>query len=312
MTVANFIIAGTEKAGTTSVFSWLAQHPEVVASRRKETNFFRSAGGTLDDYAAHFPTARGARVVVEASPAYLGEAAEVVPRMRALVPEVKLLFILRDPVERFLSSFHFHHKKLNLPEELGFSEYLDACLSYAEGRSAAVDIGDWYLKVLEFGCYARYLQQYYDAFPREQIRVAFYNDLRGDPRGFMEDLGDFLGLEPSHWASADFQPVNVTFSGRSRVLHRLAIMVNDRLEPLLRPRPGLKTAVVNVYKRLNAAKEGYDGMPASDRARLEAFYAPHNRELTKLLRTPLPESWVTAVSTRDSTWRPEKGRVATS
>lgn len=311
MTVANFIIAGTEKAGTTSVFSYLSQHPEVAASRRKETDFFRSAGGTRDDYASFFPAAEGRPVVMEASPGYLGEASHVVPRMRALVPDVKLLFILRDPVARFLSSYHFHRGKLNLPADLGFHDYLQACLAYA-ASDAATDaaahgaaqrgIGDWYLKVLPFGRYAVYLEQYLEAFPRERVLVTFYDELQADPRRFMEGVSTFLGIDRSVWADVDFRPVNVTFSGRNRLLHRLAVRVNDRLEPLLRPRPGLKSAVVDAYKWLNRARDGYDGMSASDRGVLEAYYRPYNLELQALLGVPLPLGWTFARDTSAASW----------
>ena len=318
MTVANFIIAGTEKAGTTSVYSYLAQHPQVAASRRKETNFFRSEtfrGGAeaLSRYAACFPDAPGVPVVMEASPGYLGEAELVVPRMRALVPHAKLLFILREPVSRFLSSYHFHRAKLNLPAELTFSDYFEACLAYAgsaDGDEPRGDIGEWFLKVLPFGCYSRYLRHYFEAFPRRQISVTFYDDLQADPRAFMERLSGFLDIDVSCWANADFEPVNVTFSGRSRLLHRLAVLANDRLEPVLRPRPRLKSAVVRGYKWLNRARDGYDGMGAEERALLESFYAPWNRDLEAVLGRPLPPGWAGGEGTREADWRTQRGRMA--
>jgi Sulfotransferase domain len=316
MTVASFIIAGTEKAGTTSVFSYLAQHPEVTASRRKETNFFRSEG-TRADYAAHFPSADGRPVVMEASPAYLGEAQQVIPRMRAMVPDVKLLFILREPVARFVSSYYFHRGKLNLPEDLSLTDYFDACREFAAGDPAGRTriareqrIGEWYLKVLEFGCYAGYLRRYFDAFPREQIRVALYDDLCEDPRSFMEGVSDFLGIERRYWANADYRSVNVTFAGRSRGLHRIAVFVNDRLETLLRPRPKLKSAVVSAYKRLNGAGDGYQEMAPEDRQRLEDYYAPHNDELEALLGIPLPGGWGEMRRAAPSAWSGEGRRAA--
>ncbi len=293
MTIANFIIAGTEKAGTTSVFSYLAQHPEVAVSRRKETDFFRSGSGDRHSYASYFPDSAGKPVVVEASPGYLGEARTVVPRMQALIPEVKLLFILREPVSRFLSSYHFHRARLNLPAEMTFGEYLDACLAYSRGAMPGSGLDDWFLKVLPFGCYAAHLRRYFAAFPKEQIMVSFYDDLRGDPRAFMERLSEFLRIDAGFWGLADLRPANVTFSGRSRWLHRLALRVNDGVEPWLRSRPRLKGAVVDLYKSLNRAREGYDDMSDSQRRALEDYYAPHNRDLQSLLGVTLPPSWVT-------------------
>ena len=305
MSLASFVIAGTEKAGTTFVYTALAQHPDVVASTRKETNFFRGAETSADAYAQHFPPARKDQVVMEASPGYLGEAETVVPRMRAMIPDVKLLFILREPVARFLSSYHFHRARLDLREDLDFHQYLQACLSYAcEGGESADDkllrapLDEWHLKVLQFGCYADYLRHYFEAFTAEQIKVAFYDDLCDDPVRFMEGLSHFLDIDPQFWSQADLSPVNVTFSGRNSHLHRLAVAANDRLEPFLRPRPKLKAAIVRAYKRLNRAKEGYDAMSDADRTLLQRFYAPHNCDLQTLLARPLPDSWHLAGGSR--------------
>ena len=91
MRLANFVIGGTEKAGTTSVFDWLSAHPQVCASSRKETDFFRDGftGDPVADarrYAGFFESCGGNKpVLMEASPGYLGEAAVVAPRLRALV-----------------------------------------------------------------------------------------------------------------------------------------------------------------------------------------------------------------------------------
>jgi hypothetical protein len=219
--------------------------------------------------------------------------------MRAMIPDVRLLFILREPVARFQSSYHFHRGKLNLPPELAFGDYLEACLEYAAAGteqararvSRASGIDEWFLKVLPFGCYARYLRRYFDAFPQERIRVTFHDDLCADTHAFMVDVSRFLNIDLDFWTTADYQPMNVTFFGRSRHLHRLAVLVNDRLEPLLRPRPRLKAAVAGAYKRINGAGEGYEGMSQGDRELLESFYAPHNGELATLLRRPLPPGW---------------------
>ena len=106
--LANFVIGGTEKSGTTSVFDYLSAHPQVCASSIKETDFFRHGytGDLAADarrYASYFEHCDSRSLVrLEASPGYLGEAATVAPRLRALVPEAKVLFILRDPVERLL------------------------------------------------------------------------------------------------------------------------------------------------------------------------------------------------------------------
>jgi hypothetical protein len=296
--LANFIIGGTEKAGTTSVFDYLSAHPEVCTSSIKETDFFRHdyTGDLAADtrrYARFFEHCKpGSRVLLEASPGYLGEAATVAPRLRALVPAAKVLFILRDPVERLYSSYNFHRGKLDLPATMSFDDYLGHCVDYdrriAEPNSSGLD--PWYLKVLRFGCYAEFISVFRSQLPATQLKVMFFESLRDDARAFMNELSGYLGIDPGFWSGFVFQKSNVTFSGRNRSLHRLAMRINAISEPLMRRYPGLKRALVSTYKVVNQEREGYDPMSAPARQRLIEFYAPSVRALEDL-GTTLPSAW---------------------
>jgi hypothetical protein len=294
-----FIIGGTEKAGTTSVFDWLSTHPEVGASSRKETDFFRngwSGDGERDraQYAGYFghcpPTAR---VLFEASPGYLGEAATVAPRLSAMLSDVRLLFILRDPVERLYSSYHFHRGRLNLPQSLGFEDYVQRCLDYEHGGRTAAELGldEWYLKVLRFGRYAEGIAQFVAVMPPGRVKVGFFETLRTDPRAFMVDLSTYLGIDAGFWRDFEFRPSNVTFSARNRGLHRLAVRGNALAEPLMRRYPAVKQSLVRVYKALNQEREGYEPMAAATRDRLAQYYAPSVRALRAYVAGPLPVQW---------------------
>ena len=127
--LANFIIAGTEKAGTTSVFTYLSTHPSVCGSVVKETDFFRNAytgdrEKDITNYASFFENHSHEKpIIMEASPGYLGSGAEVAARIHSLIPNTKLLFILRNPIDRMYSSFNFHVSKLNLNANLSFEEF---------------------------------------------------------------------------------------------------------------------------------------------------------------------------------------------
>lgn len=299
MRVANFIIAGTEKAGTTSVFTYLGEHPQVCGSVTKETDFFRKefTGEQQQDrrnYARHFTRCTDAeQVVMEASPGYLGEAIEAVPRIHSLVPDAKLLFILRNPVERLYSSYNFHAGKFDIPEDLGIAEYVEKCLAFDRGDASAEELGidEWYLKTLNFGCYTKFLKLYFDAFPEQQIKVMFFEHLKDDVSGFIKQLSVFLGIDTGFWDEYEFRKSNVTFSGRNKLLHRMAMYMNSKMESFFRQRPELKHSVVSWYKKLNQAREGYDPIPLAVRQKLEAYYQPYNNELTRLLEGGVPASW---------------------
>jgi hypothetical protein len=302
----NFVIGGTEKAGTTSVFDWLSRHPQVAASSRKETDFFRGelSGDRQADarrYAAYFEHANpAAQILVEASPGYLGEAAAVAPRMGTLMPEVKLLLILRDPIERIHSSYHFHRARLNLPRELAFDDYVRRCLAYDRGEATPQQLGldEWYLKVLRFGCYAEGIAAFRTHLRPEYVKVTFFEELRQDERDYMTDLSHFLGIDPGYWHDFEFRPSNVTFSARHTGLHRIAMRTNALAEPLMRRYPAFKQSLVRVYKAFNQEREGYDPMPLATREVLADYYAPSIRALARQLDRPVPVRWLRAEAGR--------------
>lgn len=295
----NFIIGGTEKAGTTSVFDYLCTHPQVCGSSKKETDFFsvEYTGEPLRDaerYAGYFSRCNvEVPVLMEASPGYLGEASKVAPRMQAMIPQVKLLFILRNPVDRFYSSYHFHRGKLNLPTDMTFEDYVDCCIEYDSGRKSPADlkIDDWYLKVLRFGRYAEFLSIYRHALSPERIKVMFFEALVEDPRSFMVELSDFLGIRADPWQQFEFRKSNVTFSGKNRALHRMAMKANEFGEPILRRYPSLKRGLVDAYKAMNQKREGYDPMTPVVRDRLVAYYSSSLGELRDQMGLMVPGTW---------------------
>lgn len=297
--LANFIIGGTEKAGTTSVFDYLCAHPRVCGSVIKETDFFRKRySGDLERdtkyYGSFFSKCKNdAAVMMEASPGYLGEAEKVAPRIRALIPGVKLLFILRNPTERLYSSYHFHRGKLNIPDFMSFEDYIDRCLKFDSGKSSAVDLklDEWYLKVLRYGRYADFLTIYRQALPADHVKIMFFENLRGDPHSFMCELSEFLKIPTEFWERFVFGKSNATFSGRYNRLHRLAIQMNEWCEPVLRSKPKIKRAIVKAYKTVNQKREGYEPMSAAALCALTEYYATSVAALRDMAGVTVPECW---------------------
>jgi hypothetical protein len=301
LSLANFVIAGADKAGTTSVFVYLSQHPEVCAASKKETDFFRieyTGDKVRDeiDYSRYFRNCQKSQpVIMEASPAYLSDAALVVPRIRSMIPDARILFILRDPVERLYSFYRFNVGKLNIPDDMSFAEFVQRCDIYNAGHTDPADLGlsEWCLQGLKSGLYVEYLKQFYTLRPQAEIKIMFFEMLRDDTACFMEDLSKFLGINERFWCDYEFLRNNASFAGRNKLLHRAAMGLNAMAEPLLRQRPALKHSVVGVYKSLNQARDGFKPMSGEMRQRLARYYHQGNLELVNLLNVELPASWHT-------------------
>lgn len=294
-----FIIGGTIKAATSSVFTYLSAHPEVCGSSMKETFFFtRKYSGRLDQdrkrYRRYFAPEPGHKAMVEASPDYLGYKENVAPRINALLPDVRLLFILRDPVDRFYSHYNFAVSKLELSGRLPFEDYVDLCAKYTAGKlsAQAAGIAEKHLRALEIGAYARHLKNYTELFPAAHIKVAFFEHLKRDPLQFMMDVCRFVGIDPDFYQDYTFNKVNVTFFARVKPVHFVALGLNRALESVLRQRPRLKARLVGLYKRFNQGREGYVPMADATGERLAAYYAPSNHELKALLSDQELPPWV--------------------
>ncbi len=281
-----FIIGGTEKAGTTSVFEYFAMHPQIRPSLRKETDYFRQDTCSEQAYRTLFSRYGSGEVCMEASPGYLGLAESVAPRISGTLPQCHLLFILRDPVERFQSSYRFHRSKFFIPEWLTIDDYVQLCLAFDEGRITLADTPfnrRWFLDVLPAGRYAQHLRHYFDRF-EGRISLLDFDQLNREPALVMQQLCRSLQIDAGFFRGFEFFRANATFQGRHRWLHQQSMRLNDALEPLLRRYPRAKRNIVSIYRRLNgAAPPEHATLSPASTAALREYYARDVEQVTQLL-----------------------------
>ncbi len=208
MTLPNFIILGAAKAGTTAVYYYLMQHPQIHVTPLKETNFFALEGQplrfsgpgddeyvnrlsltTLDAYQEQYRYAQGKSAIGEASPLYLYHP-RAPERIRHYVPDSKLIAFVRNPVDRAFSAFLHLVRDKREP----FTEFRQG-LQAEEERIAAGWEHIWHYK--NMGLYHAQLQRYHALFPEAQIKIFLYKDLRTDPVGTMQELFQFLEVDPA-------------------------------------------------------------------------------------------------------------------
>ena len=127
--VANAIIAGVNKAGTTSLFVSLSSHPDVAPASVKETRYFLPVrwDRPLEPrvvYESYWLDAGDAPVRLEATPAYFSGGPALVRAVREVCGDARIIVVLREPVARLISYFTFQKMRLRIPEEMTLSEYL--------------------------------------------------------------------------------------------------------------------------------------------------------------------------------------------
>ena len=254
-TLPKFLIIGGAKCGTTSLYDYLVQHPNVMAlyDNRKEINYLdRKLGKGLSWYKGHFPLRNeikelenrlGGKVVVgEATTSYIFHP-NAPHLVKELMPDVKIIAVLRNPIDRAYSQYHHEVRKGR--EQLPFEEAVDMEPRRLNGEYEKILADKYYHSeerhdhsYLERGKYAEQLDRWFQYFPREQFLILKSEDLFQNPAPLYKKVLAFLGL-------TDFQGIR--------------------------------------FEKLNAGK--YTDLSPELRARLAAYFQVPNQKLSELLKT---------------------------
>lgn len=250
MTLPTFIIIGAAKAGTTALYWYFAEHPDVFMSPVKETFYFaygvdetgkllygdpdvhRFPIKTRSEYEALFADAGAAKAIGEASPIYL-ECPQAADRIRAAIPGARLICSLRHPVERAYSDYLMYLRRR--------SKAFDPAVELSPGAAWAQPDSRW----MQVSRYHGQLARYYERFPREQLHVLLSGDLKKDPRGTAGALYRFVGVDPGFVPDFD-TPHNVGGTPASPLLERL--FTSPTLRSALEP--WVPTRAANWLRRL--------------------------------------------------------------
>ena len=239
------LIIGAQRSGTTSLFNYLAQHPDVLSPLGKEIHYFdlHYARG-IRWYRGRFPFSHRLRrgsLTIDASPYYLFHPLAPV-RAAQLLPEVKLVAVLRNPVDRAFS--HYQHEVRDGRESLTFGEAIDREAERLAGEEDRLRREPGYYSYNHHrysytrrGCYLEQLRRWVEHYPRSRLLVVQSERLFREPAAVSAALYGFLGLRP-------------------HILERYSAFYQGKYEQAIAP---------------------------ALRARLAAYFEPHNRELYRWL-----------------------------
>lgn len=266
MTRPTFLVIGAMKAGTTSLYTYLRAHPDVYMSETKELHFFTSNWDRgWDWYQRQFAEAGQAQAVGEASPNYtrIRENPEVVERIWKHLPDVRLIYIVRHPIERMRS--HYHH-------------YYARGLERKSIDRALVD-NPVYLDTSRYGFQ---VEQYLSRFPREQMLIITSEDLMGSRAATVRRVYEYIGVDGAFTSPALEQTFHRTDTkrepgalvlaakgfGPTRALSRRAPL---RLKKHLFRQLSPKTIVPEQTKIPDVLRRQLEAELADDVARLKAY-----------------------------------------
>jgi hypothetical protein len=261
-----FVIIGAQKSGTSSLARYLSGHPQVFISARKEIHFFewKQYERGADWYARHFAHATDAAAVGEATPTYL--YFPLVPeRMAQVVPDCRLIAILRDPIDRAYS-----HYWMNRAHGLEDLEFPDA----VEREAARLASGDMLslrrYSYLDRGRYLEQLTRFTPLFGRDRLLVLLFDDLRERPDEVFDEVCRFLGIDSAYRPADLGRAVNQYTEFKSIRLRNVA----KRMFP---------KRVNNLIGRVNAVPARYPPLDPALKSELSPLFEDDNRRLAAWL-----------------------------
>jgi hypothetical protein len=238
----NFLIVGAPKSGTTSLYHYLRQHPDVFMPEKKELWFFiasicrninpedpryefyrKNTVFTFENYTRLFEPVKNEKAIGEASPLYLCCYEIAIPQIKKFLGDVRIIVILRNPVARAFS--HHTHSLRDRLEVLSFEK----CLELEEERRAAHWATAHYYK--EVGLYYRQVKAYIENFGR--VKVALYDDLVEDALGLTQGIYEFLEVDRSFVPDVKTK-YQMTGVPKSRFLYEFIDVFRDMSNPIVR------------------------------------------------------------------------------
>jgi hypothetical protein len=205
----DFLIIGGNRCGTAALYEYLCGHPCFVPSFHREVHFFeRHFDKGLDWYRAQFPSRAyrfcvsnlaGKRMITGEATTYYIFHPHAPRRIKEALPQVKLIALLRNPVDRAYAQYHQKIRKGH--EDLTFEHAIDSEPERLRGEREKMLASEAYnsfnyrhYSYLERGVYVDQLQRWFQLFPREQMLILRSEDLRADPRGVVANVVKFLDL----------------------------------------------------------------------------------------------------------------------
>lgn len=283
----DLLIAGAQKAGTTSLTDYLAQHPAICAHERSEISFFiddeehgRGWGASFDRFYGH---CRPDAVLLAKSVAVLGSSA-LMARVYAHNPAIRIIVVLRNPVDRAVSAYRYAVRK-GLETIDTFDEAVEAPLSRHGGDTVRVRNTSY----LAQGAYLSHVRRLYELFGRDQVLIHLYEDLASDPIGVCARTFVFAGVESGFLPEVGRRR-NTSAAPRSRRLARVLSSQHPLKRAVREALPSrFAIALRRTLDRLNRGSAP-EAISPETRARLAAYYARQNEQLGVLIGRDL-SSW---------------------
>jgi len=271
-----FLIGGAPKAGTTALYEYVRQHPDVFMSTPKETGFFhKDYREGKDWFRSHFSDWEGEEAIGEASVMTMSTPGAE-ERVAKLIPDARLIFLLRDPVDRAYSDYLFNVQQGWIPPDVSFHDLIRNDVDVKDYSGGAV---------IERGLYLKHLRRFREHFDRSQMQVLLSKELKNDTDRVLRSVFSFIGVGEA-FSPDDTEKHNVTRYMAHGRMYRLLRAAWQPLKTYLEKVEAIEKARSKI-RSFFFRREDKPSMRPEDRAYLHDVYRQPNQQLAEWLERDL-------------------------
>ena len=297
------IIGGTTKAATTSLYNYLAEHPQVLATYQKECYFWTdtdfndiipSQFDLSKNYNSCFPDPNNESIRLDVTPNYLYSLGTPM-RIQRYLKEVQFVFSLREPISRLISWHGFGKQMGLINKNLSLDDYVDKM--FETGKPKKYEVKQPYRSLYQ-GLYYSHLERYFNLFPN-QVHIIFFDDIKSQPITVLKELADISKIDASFYDNYEFQVFNRTRTILNLKAERKYHSIRKRLASITGKRKIIHNSgrllkekfVEPFFYSLNGGLTDRKQVLSSEQEkRLLDFYRNDVEKLNELFE--LPQNWI--------------------
>lgn len=300
----NFFVVGAPRCGTTALYAYLSEHPNVFLPKVKELHYFASDFPDLhkimfksvDDYLKVFEKSGEQHLAVgEISPLYIYSDIAL-EKIKEFDPSARIILILRNPVD-FIQSVHQLNMSLLREDEPDLAKAWELQHLRRQGKMIPKSCRETKLIFYgELGLFGKHVKKVLDIFSREQVLVVLFDDFVADPKAVYESILAFLGVPSDD--RKKFPPVNANYEHRSKLLARIIHPPQSVYKLVMRLISifgvGFMNKVNVIYskvERLNARRTPRQAIDPALRAKLQSHFREDIQRLAALIQRDL-SAWL--------------------
>jgi len=271
----NFIVIGPGKSGTTWIYNLLKNHPQICVSSAKETLFFEDFYHKgLDWYSKFFKNCKNKVAIGEVSNTYIFSSLAA-KRIWEFNPKIKLISCLRNPIDR------------------AFSHYL-FLLRNAEVNGTFEGVLVKRKDLLDRGMYSKHLSKYLKYFPKEQILILLYDDLKYDPKRFAKKIYNFLNVDDGYYPENSDKKILAASKPRIKLLAKLTKKGAQLTRRIGYPNivTKFKTSLLPNLLYKQYSKNNYPVLDPHTREKLKEYFYDDIKKTSDIIGRDLIKIWL--------------------